>query len=513
MGGSVIETTGGKVSGTLDQGVHVFRGIPYGSPPVGRLRFRPPVPARRWDGVLDAAGYPPSCPQGIGSRAPGPEAEELRSRAAVFGMAMAQERQDEACLSLNVWTPGTHAGGERPVMFRIHGGGYSSGSGSSPWHVGTNLCLRGDVVVVTMNHRLGVLGFLHLEGLGGEAWSGSGNAGMLDLVLALEWVRDNIAAFGGDPDNVTIFGESGGGMKTSTLLAMPAARGLFHRAIVQSGPQLRVREPAAATELSGRLLAEVGVAPQRLDDLADVPVQELLDAQLRLIGPGASLGFGPVLDGSLLPAHPVDALRTGTAADVPVLVGWTRHEASMFWWLEGAPELDDDGLHRRLHRVLGESTDAAIAEHRRLHPEATPTWLYLLIQSTIMFGTGSLELATAKVSGSTTPTYAYLMAWHSPVEGRRLGAAHGMCVPLSMDNAHSAPYSDVPAGHALAATMSEAWLSFARTGVPGHAGLPEWPAFTGDRPAVMVFDERCEVVVDPFAAERAALAGSTFRLG
>ena len=319
MGGPVAETTGGQVSGTRDRGVHVFRGIPYGSPPVGRLRFRPPVPAERWDGVLDAAGYPPSCPQGIGSRAPGPEAEELSRRAAVFGMAMAQERQDEACLSLNVWTPALDAGGNRPVMFRIHGGGYSSGSGSSPWHVGTNLCLRGDVVVVTMNHRLGVLGFLYLEGLGGEAWSGSGNAGMLDLVLALGWVRDNIAAFGGDPGNVTIFGESGGGMKTSTLLAMPAARGLFHRAIVQSGPQLRVREPAAAIELSGRLLAEVGVAPQRLDDLADVPLQDLLDAQLRLIGPGASLGFGPVLDGCCY--RPTPWTHCGPA----------RRQTSPFW--------------------------------------------------------------------------------------------------------------------------------------------------------------------------------------
>jgi para-nitrobenzyl esterase len=326
-------------------------------------------------------------------------------------------------------------------------------------------------------------------------------------------VRDNIWAFGGDPGNVTIFGESGGGMKTSTLLAMPAARGLFHRAIVQSGPHLRVREPAAATELSERLLAEVGVGPERLDDLVDVPLQALLDAQLRLVGPGASLGFGPVLDPAVLPAHPVDALRAGTAADVPVLVGWTRHEASMFWWLEGAPELDDEGLHRRLRRALGDSTDAAVAEHRRLHPEASPTWLYLLMQSTIMFGAGSLELATAKAAGSTTPVYAYLMAWHSPAEGGRLGAAHGMCVPLSMDNAHSAPYSDVPAGHALAATMSEAWLSFARTGDPGHPGLPAWPTFTGDRPAVMVFDDRCEVVVDPFADERAALAGSVFSLG
>ncbi len=506
-----VTTASGPIAGEINDGIHVFRGIPYAAAPTGANRFRPPQPVQPWIEIREAITYAPSCPQGLGSRPGGPALDIRQAAADVFGMPLTEQRQDEDCLALNVWTPAVGDAGRRPVMVRIHGGGYSMGSGSWTWHDGTNLARRGDVVVVTVNHRLGVLGFLHLDGVGGDRWAGSGNAGMLDLVAALEWVRDNIGAFGGDPDNVTIFGESGGGMKVSTLLAMPAARGLFQRAIVQSGPALRARTREAANALTGQLLAAVGVPLDHLERLVDVPTQALLDAQIDVLGPGVSTGLGPVLDPGILPVHPIDALRAGAASHVPLMTGWSRHEVSMFWALEGAPELDDDGLRRRLRPALGDSVDAAVDCFRRLHPHATDTQRYLLAQSLVMFGVGTLSLAAAQAAAAGD-VYVYLLAWESPVEDGRLGAAHGMCVPLTMDNAHTTPYSDQPVGHALADTMSETWLAFARTGKPNHAGIPYWPPYNPQRPTVMVFDETSHIAHDPLRVELDALSKSTFTL-
>ena len=293
---TVVKTTAGAVRGARDGGIEIFKGIPYAAPPVGPLRFRRPAPAAPWDGVRDALEFGPSCPQP-------PERPE--------GWAP-EPSLSEDCLYLNVWTPGTGEGERRPVMVWMHGGGYSIGSGSWPVYDGTALARRGDTVVVTLNHRLGILGYLHLKELAGPEFASSGNAGMLDLVAALEWVRDNIAAFGGDPGKVTIFGESGGGAKVSTLIAMPAARGLFHRAAIQSGPGLRVKPPEQAAELARTIAGEICGGAFDLQKMQAAPVERLREAQGKL-GRSAVFAFSPVLDPEVIPEHPGDAIRNGTA--------------------------------------------------------------------------------------------------------------------------------------------------------------------------------------------------------
>jgi para-nitrobenzyl esterase len=392
-------------------------------------------------------------------------------------------------------------------MFRIHGGGFAMGSGSWAWHEGANLVRRGDVVVVTVNHRLGALGYLYLDDLLGRDYAGSGNAGMLDLVAALEWVRDNIAAFGGDPGNVTIFGESGGGYKTSILLAMPPARTLSHRAIVQSGPGLAVRDPEAATATSQALLDELGVTVADPSKLGDLPVQAILDAERAISAGGqAGLGMSPVRQPGVIPADPGDALAAGDAADIPVIVGTMRHEATMFLALEGAatgarPGVDDDALLARVAALVGDRAADLVAAYRAEQPDASPFELLAVIQSDQMMRRGSVTLAERKVAGGGEPVYTYLVTWKSPAMDGYVMASHGLCVPLTMDNTHTTPAVDTPEGREVSNAMSEAWLAFARTGDPNTRALPEWPAYSLDRRATMVFDVPPQVVDDPFGGQ------------
>ena len=392
-------------------------------------------------------------------------------------------------------------------MVRIHGGGFTMGSGSWPSHDGTNLAIRGDVVVVTVNHRLGVLGYLDLSSRFGDDYAASGNAGMLDLVLALEWVRDNIATFGGDPGNVTIFGESGGGYKVTTLLAMPAARGLFHRAIVQSGPGLQARPPESAADVARSILEELG-SPD-LTSLQSMDVDRLLAAQAavgaRLGSMGAMAAFGPVRDGVVIPEDPGDALADGTAADVPVIVGSTRHEGTMFMAATGmhaGSTMDDDALRAHVATWAGDRADDVLAVYRREHPDASNVDLAVLVQSVAMMGRGSVTLAEQKIAGASAPVWLYLLAWESPALDGFVKASHGMCVPLTMDNAGIVPMTDYPAAHALAAQMSAAWIAFARDGDPNHADLAKWAPYSLDERAVMIFDDPPRVEHDPYAAER-----------
>jgi len=416
-----------------------------------------------------------------------------------------EDPQDEDCLVLNVWTPSLT--GSRPVMFRIHGGGFAIGSGSWAWHDGTNLVNRGDVVVVTVNHRLGALGYLYLDDDLGADYAGSGNAGMLDLVAALEWVRNNIAAFGGDPGNVTIFGESGGGYKTSILLAMPAARGLFHRAIVQSGPGVSVRDPDAATATSRALLEELGVDVDEPSKLGDLPVQAILDADRALAGRGAGgMGMSPVRQPGVIPADPGDALAAGDAAGIPVMIGTMRHEATMFLSMESIatgelPRVDDASLLARVRAFVDDRAGDLVAAYRACEPDASPCELLAVIQSDQMMRRGSVTLAERKLAGGGEPVYMYLVTWKSPAMDGFLMASHGLCVPLSMDNTHTSPAVDTPNGHAVANAMSEAWLAFARSGNPNTPSLPEWPPYSLDRRPTMVFDVAPGVVDDPFGDE------------
>ena len=462
-----VTTTSGALRGADSGGIKVFKGIPYAAPPVGRLRFRPPQPIAPWSDVRDALECGPSCPQPR-QRPPGWSFED---------------RESEDCLYLNVWTPGLDDA-RRPVMVWIHGGGYSIGSGSWPLYDGTELARRGDVVVVTVNHRLGPFGYLHFGELAGEEFASSGNNGQLDLVVALEWVRDNAAAFGGDASNVTVFGESGGGAKISALLATPAAQGLFHRAAIQSGPGLRVSSIERATRNARTVLEEVGVAG--VDDLWDVPADKLVAAMQG----GFRTRLGPVLDGRFMTIQPEDALRSGEAADVPVLIGCNRDEV-----FRGVrDDLDEAGLRERLSAMVPDHLDEVLSTYRNVHPDASWAQLASFIPTDAGMRLGSTRLAEAKLEGSSTPVFMYFFTYE--MAGR---AGHGYEIGFVFHNV-SRPS---PPRLKLAAEMSEAWLAFARDGEPGHDGVPKWPAYTLPDRATMIFArDECVLVNDPAGPTR-----------
>src|SRR5208337_2897092 len=335
----VVETNCGKIRGIADNGVNVFKGVRYAESPEGEGRFAPPKKLQPWTGVRDAFafGLPPALLKLFAGRELPPMSEN--------------------CLVLNVWTPAVNDGRKRPVMFWCHGGAFISGSGDSPWYEGTNLCRKGDVVVVTINHRLGAFGYLHLGEFGGEEFAASGNAGMLDIVAALKWVRDNIAAFGGDAGNVTIFGESGGGAKVSVLLAMPAAHGLFHKAIMQSGPAVQMASREDATATARRVLAELGLGESQLGELRRVSADQLNKAQNAVVrnvsmmsfANRRRMGFNPVVDGKYLPGGPFEPVAPAISANVPLMIGTNKDEMTLFFglapWLDG---LDEAAMRQRV---------------------------------------------------------------------------------------------------------------------------------------------------------------------
>ncbi len=458
-----VTITAGALRGVGADGVVSFKGIPYAAPPVGANRFLAPQPVDEWTGVRDAHEYGASCPQ-----------PSTRPK----GWTL-EHAEDEDCLYLNVWTPGADDG-RRPVLFWIHGGGYAIGSGSWPLYDGARLARRGDAVVITVNHRLGPFGYLHLAELMGDEVATSGNNGNLDLVAALEWVRDNVSAFGGDPDNVTIFGESGGGAKVSNLLAMPAAAGLFHRAAIQSGPGLTAARPDRATGVARALLDALSLASDDLDGLRAVAADKLVAAT----PDGNRMAYGPVVDGAVLPTHPVKALLDGSAADVPILIGCNRDEFGTF------AEIDDAALAKRAARLAGDAADEAVALYRQLHPDATNGHIATWMATDATMRAGSQALAKARVDGpGVAPVYQYFFTYE-------LGglAAHGYEIGFVFDNIGRTHASAMR--EKLAAEMSEAWLAFARTGNPSHDGLGDWPAYDTDRFATMVFQRDGSVVVD-----------------
>lgn len=490
------KTAAGELRGRVDGDVLSFKGIPYAAPPTGPLRFRSPEPAPAWAGVVDAFEYGPSCPQ---------------SSARPQGWSQ-EPSLSEDCLYLNVWTPGLNRSARRPVMVWLHGGGFSIGSGSWPVYDGQALASRGDVVVVTVNHRLGIFGYLHLGDRAGSEYASSGNAGMLDLVAALRWVNENIAAFGGDPDNVTIFGESGGGAKVSTLLAMPAAAGLFHRAAIQSGPGLRVRAEDQATQSGEEIAVSLGCSAGDVGALQSLPSERLLEAQAKR-GRMSFTDFSPVLDGIAVTDHPGQALSNGTASDVPIIVGSNRDEASLFLAMDPAnadlASLDESGLMRRMSRY-GDDGPRIAAEYRAARPDASPYDLYVAIESDRMMRAPSIELAERKLGGGTAPVFMYLFRWATGP----LGSAHGYEIAFVFDNARPPVMHPSPSRAALAAQMSDAWISFARVGDPSHGGLPAWPAYSTAERATMIFDrDDCHVERDPCPEGRLAWAGTKVRTG
>jgi para-nitrobenzyl esterase len=417
---------------------------------------------------------------------------------AIIGEAQ-PEPDGEDCLCLNVWTPAVNDSGKRPVMFWCHGGAFTMGSGSAPFYHGTNLARRGDVVVVTVNHRLGPLGYCYLGDLAGEDYAESGNVGMLDLVAALEWVRDNSAAFGGDPGNVTIFGESGGGAKVSVLMAMPAAAGLFHRAIVQSGPGLRMMAREKATEHAEKLLKALEVSARDMNRLAALPFEQIIEANAR-VNSNALRGWSPVVDGRVLPQHPFDPVAPAISAQVPLIIGTNKDEATLFLLADAElATLDEAGLHARVAPLAGEATAALIAAYRYAYPQASPGDLFSSLMSDRMMRMHSITLAERKAAAGAAPVFMYLFTWETPILGGRLKACHALEIPFVFNTLERGGRftGDSPERFALAEQMSEAWLAFARDGVPRYQGLPTWPAYDAETRATMIFDRTCRVENDP----------------
>lgn len=489
---AIVETTSGRIRGATVAAIHGFKGIPYGAPTGGRNRFRPPLKPEPWAGVRECVAYGFSSPQ--------PTRGMSGLQTIINGEAQARsEPESEDCLYLNVWTPEPGAGGKRPVLFWCHGGGFTMGSGSSGFYHGRNLARRGDAVIVTVNHRLGPLGYCYLGDLAGAEYATSGNAGMLDLVAALEWVRDNIAAFGGDPGNVTIFGESGGGAKVSALLAMPAAVGLFHRAIVQSGPGLSMMPRERANRQAEKLLRALDIPTSQAERLSSVPLERLFAANTE-VNRNPLRGWRPVVDGQALPRHPFTPTAPVISASIPLLIGTNKDEATLFLLADQElPSLDEAGLLARAREFAGAHADELIAAYRRASPQASPGGLFASMAGDRMMRIHSITLAERKHAQGAAPVFLYLFTWETPALRGRLKSCHALEIPFVFDNiARGGAFTaNCPQCQGLADTMSEAWLAFARDGVPAARGLPTWPAYTPAERATMIFDIPCRLAHDP----------------
>lgn len=483
----LAQVRGGRVRGQREQDILVFRGLRYGADTAG-YRFQPPRREVAWRGIADARAYGASAPQG-GADGPG----------------------SEDCLFLNVWTPALDDGGRRPILVYIHGGGFNNGSGSDPLYDGSALCRRGDVVVVTLNHRLNTFGYLYLGALGDARYAASGNVGQLDLVQALQWVREHAATFGGDAGNVTVFGQSGGGAKIATLMAMPAAQGLFHRVWTMSGQQVTAAGPRAAAQRAALAMATVGA--RDVPALLRLPATELL-AATRARDPSqvesTALYFGPVLDEVVLPVHPFWPHAPLQSAAIPMVIGNTRDETRAFLGNDPANfSLTWETLPAQLQRqqFVDLLPQTVIAEYRRLYPHYTPSEVFFAATTAGRSWRGALEEleARARQPAGAAPTWAYQLDWGSPVEDGRLRAFHTLDIPLVFDNA-GLPDARTGGGddaRALAATMSEALIAFARHGDPNHVKLSQWARYTLPQRPTMVFDRDSRQQDDPRAGERA----------
>jgi len=490
----IAETAFGKIRGEEVQGIKIFKGVPYGASTAGRNRFMPPMDPAPWTDVRDALHY--------GSSTPQTDPSYLRPHL---------NGESEDCLVLNVWTPALKDGRKRPVLFWCHGGGFSSGSGSSPVTDGANLARRGDVVVVTINHRLNVLGFTYLAEFGGSDFASSGDAGMLDIVHALRWVRNNIEQFGGDPNTVMIFGQSGGGRKVGTLLAMPSAKGLFHRAVIESGPTIQLVERDQAIRVAEMLLAKLNIDKTQVHDLQKLLVGRIMSAYFSILKDMAgqdqmTQGFSPTVDGKAVPHHPFHPAASPISADVPLMLGSTRTEMTLLSD-PASFSLDEAGLRGRVKSLAGVEGDALIDVYRKLNPGATPSDLFFLIASDYRYGAPVMKIAERRAALGKAAVHLYYFTWETPVEGGRLKSPHTIEVPFAFDNIQidRGLIGGGADAMALADKVSDAWIAFARTGDPNTSKLPHWPAFNPtDRPT-MVMNNQSKVVNDPIREQRLAM--------
>jgi len=491
-----VQTSCGALAGRREDGIAVFRGIPYAAPPVGALRWRPPAPPAAWSGTRDASRFGPAELQN-----PGPLGELL---------GITVDATDEDCLYLNVWTPDVH--GRRPVMVWIHGGAFIVGAGSQDLYDGQHLARRGDVVVVTINYRLGVFGFLAAPRLGA-----TGNEGLLDQIAALRWVRSEIARFGGDPDNVTLFGESAGAVSIGNLLGMPAADGLYRRAILQSGGASAPGNPAARQGVEDELFAQLGVDGADPERARALPGADIYRAGQRLIAARAAGGvlnlpFGPVVGTPDLPGPALERVRSGAHPHLDLMTGTCRDEMALFLAADSTIDTADDAaLARRVAPMFGGPAEGLLAAYRRARTArgdpTSPRDLAVAMLSDAAFRIPDIRLAEAQ-SAHQANVYMYLVDWPSPAMGGMLGACHAVDLGFTFGThaypAHAGFYGTGPTADRLSETVIDAWSAFARGGVPQAPNLPEWPRYEPVRRATMRLGERFQVEQAPLDAERAA---------
>jgi para-nitrobenzyl esterase len=494
---AVADTESGKVRGYIHNGIFTYKGIPYAR----AERFMPPSKPEPWKDVRSSLTYGPVCPL------IDPVTSVMDESEFVFHHDWGYPNED--CLRLNIWTPALASqgsNGKRPVMVWLHGGGHTAGSSQElPSYDGENLARKGDAVIVSINHRLNILGFLNLSAYG-EKYKSSANVGMMDIVSALEWVKTNISNFGGDPGNVTIFGQSGGGGKVNTLLNAPSAKGLFHKAIIQSGGLgLKFHEKDVSARVAAAVLAELKLQPSQLDSIQKIPfhvlaaagkkglakINEELKAEGKITGP-FGMNWGPVHDGAFLPYQPTDAQAKALGSEIPLMIGSTKNEFMASLFMPHLRNGSADDIRSHLEKTYGEKTEAYITAVKKAYPtDSRPTDL---IDVDDMFRRSAIRMADMKVSASKAPVYMYLFTWQSPVMDGSYKAIHCIEIPFVFNNIHRC--EEMTGGgkeaYALADKVSQAWINFAKTGNPNHKGLPTWQKYTPENGATMIFDNQCQ---------------------
>lgn len=484
MSNTIVSTLNGQVKGTRIDGVAVWKGIPYANPPLGSLRFRPPQLAEPWEGVYEATKFGPSAIQ--------PPSEIM----AYLGDTSTETSED--CLHLNIWSPEADDK-RRPVMVWIHGGAFLNGSGTSASYDGTSFSTAGDVVVVTINYRLGVLGFLHLGDIGGEEYASSGNCGILDQVAALTWIKENIAAFGGDPNNITIFGESAGAMSIGILLANPSAKGLFNKAILQSGASSNVLSVETANRVAGGTLAALGLGANDLSKLRDLPTETLLTATKNI----PPMAYGPVLDGVVIPEHPEEALAKGASEDIPIVIGTNKDEYRLFTFFDPTwKQLDAAGIASRFEKSLPKAWPIISAEY--VNKEELNQILFEELMTFDFFTHPAIRLAERQIE-QDAPVWMYRFDWETPVLNGGLKACHALEIPFvwnRIDKPEAANLLGPSPSRDIANHMQQAWISFARTGNPNTEGMPNWPNYNEENRSTMIFNIESTVEENPNEKER-----------
>jgi para-nitrobenzyl esterase len=479
---SVVETSNGRLRGLVSGGIRVFKGVHYGADTSGANRFMPPRPVAKWSGVRDATDY--------GNYAPQLPANRERAYSDLIMYDLQPGGMGEDCLVMNIWTPIVSRNANKPVLVHLHGGGYYAGSGNSPQFDGEMLARFGDVVVITINHRIGSFGFLNLAELGGERYAKSGAVGMLDIVAALAWIKENVAGFGGDASRVLVFGQSGGGLKTSVLMAMPAARGLFHRAGVMSGSALRLTTPEASSAATRTYCNLLGVTKANLGDLHTMPFQRLLAAQVTMEDADRAKGeaprsFSPVMEGVEIPRHPFDPDAPPISADVPMIVSTVLDERA---YRKINFDLDEAGLRKYANEAGGADGDKLLAMYRSEDAKATPFVLQARIDTDMTFRRWAHLQAERKAIQGAAPVYTYLWKIPSPAFGGRYGAPHGTDIGPSMHDVRNGLNGPTAENVRLADQLASAWVAFAATGNPNNARTPRWDAYTLPTRQTLVFD-------------------------